>query len=71
MKRFLSVLAPVALYGLSNEAHAALSCKDIVELHSYGTKSDVIIQMMRDKGFENEELACLKKKNAPQDIVVL
>jgi hypothetical protein len=47
MKRFLSILAPLALYGMSSDAYAALSCKEIVELNSYNTKSEIIIKMMR------------------------
>ena len=68
MKRFLSVLAPVALYGLSNEAHAALSCKDIIELHSYNTKSEIIIRWCGTKAWK-EELECLKRRMLPKTLL--
>ena len=63
MKRFLSILVPLSLYGMSSDAYAALSCKEIVELHSYNTKSDIIIKMMKSNpvGFGAGEVECLKK----------
>jgi hypothetical protein len=71
MKRFLSILAPLALYGMSSDAYAALSCKEIVELNSYNTKSEIIIKMMRSNpvGFGEGDVACLKKNSMPADII--
>ena len=71
MKRFLSILVPIALYGMSSDAYAALSCKEIVELNSYNTKSDIIIKMMKSNpvGFGQGELDCLKRNNVPADII--
>lgn len=71
MKRFLSILAPLALYGMSSDAYAALSCKEIVELHSYKTKSEIIIKMMEGNpvGFGDAEVTCLKRNKVPEDII--
>ena len=71
MKRFLSILAPIALFGLSNEAQAALSCKEIVELNSFNTKSEIIIKMMQANpdGFGADDLSCLKRNDVPAEII--
>jgi TolA-binding protein len=71
MKRFLSILASLALYGMSSDAYAALSCKEIVELNSYNTKSEIIIKMMKSNpvGFGAADVACLKKNSMPADII--
>jgi hypothetical protein len=71
MKRFLSILAPIALYGMSSNAYAALSCKEIVELHSYNTKSEIIIKMMEGNpvGFGEGEVTCLQRNKMPTDII--
>ena len=73
MKRILSLISAVGLFGLSQSAHAALNCKEIIELNSYGTPEHIIIKMMQDSpsGFGQEEVACLEKNRAPAAIITV
>ncbi|MEC7986987.1 MAG: hypothetical protein VX278_17595 [Myxococcota bacterium] len=73
MKRILSLISAVGLFGLSQSAHAALNCKEIVKLKSYETPDTVIIRIMQEQestaGFGQEEVACLEKNKVSPAII--
>ena len=70
MRALSKTLPCLLLWGLGQNAYAALSCADIMELLKYNTPPDTIIKMMKSQGgITAADAACLKKKKAPASII--